>query len=118
MDAIEDLRQLEEINRQLIEANLKLIEQVEMLTHNLAALQDNQSHEICTYFLEHNSIHDVAKEYYFNCDLDCYYALVEYFGCSDPLTTATDYKNVLMGQEEGIDDEIDDEIDVNTHIKN
>jgi hypothetical protein len=65
MNAIEELHQLEEINRQLIEANLKLTEQVDILTHNLIALQDRQSHEICIYFLEHNSIHDVAKEYYF-----------------------------------------------------
>ncbi len=117
MNAIEDLRQLEEINRQLIEANLKLTEQVEMLTHNLIALQDRQSHEICIYFLEHNSIHETAKEYYFNSDLECYYALVEYFGCSDPLITTTDYKKVLMCQEDKINDELDEEIDDDdTHI--
>lgn len=93
-DAVEELHQLNEINRQLIEANLKLTEQVDILTSNLVALQDRQAFEICEYYLEHNSICDTAKEYYFKSDLDCYCALVEYFGCSDPLETATDYATV------------------------
>lgn len=109
-DAIEELHQLNEINMQLIEANLKLIEQVDMLTRNIVALQDRQAFEICEYYLEHNSIHNTAKEYYFKSDLDCYCALVEYFGCSDPLETATDYSKVREQFME-TDDEIDDEDD-------
>jgi len=112
MNAIEELHQLEEINHQLIEANLKLTEQVVILTHNLSSLQDRQAFEICTYFMEQNSIHNVAKEYYFNSDLECYYALVEYFGCSAPLVNAVDYNKVFMSQKDNkIDDDEDDDDD-------
>lgn len=113
-EILEELNQLNEINRQLIEANLKLTEQVDILTRNLIALQDRQGFEICEYYLEHNSINITAKEYFFKSDLDCYYALVEYFGCSDPLETAIDYKNVR--KQIDVNDDAENNDDEDAHI--
>jgi hypothetical protein len=71
--------------------NSKLNNENKRLRRIIQKIQDDQGLEICEYFSECKSISRTADNYYFDDVEDCYWALVEYFGCSDPLQRANDY---------------------------
>jgi hypothetical protein len=72
--------------------NSKLTNENKRLRKIIQKIQDDQGLEICEYFSECKSISRTADNYYFDDVEDCYWALVEYFGCSDPLHSANDYE--------------------------
>lgn len=55
-------------------------------------IQDEHRYEICEYFSISKSIRYTADNYYFDNVEDCYFALVEYFGSSEPLRIAKDFE--------------------------
>jgi hypothetical protein len=57
----------------------------------LGAIQDRHSTEICEYFQQCNSLYDTAEEYCFESVVECFWALVEYFGYPDPMYKAKDW---------------------------
>ena len=66
-------------------------------------MQNEKALEICEYFSSCGSISQTAYKYHFESDKDCYWALVKYFGCSDPLQHANDYEeldNELFGSDD------------------
>jgi hypothetical protein len=66
-------------------------------------MQNEKALEICEYFSSCGSISQTAYKYHFESDKDCYWALVKYFGCSDPLQHASDYEeldNELFGSDD------------------
>ena len=72
-------------------------------------MQNEKALEICEYFSSCGSISQTAYKYHFESDKDCYWALVKYFGCSDPLQHAIDYKeldNELFGSDDDDDERI------------
>ena len=74
----------------------------EKLRINIGEMQNEQGLEICEYFSSCGSISQTAYKYHFESDIECYWALVKYFGCSDPLQHATDYEeldNELFGSD-------------------
>jgi len=72
--------------------NSKLTNENKRLRKIIQKIQDDQGLEICEYFSECKSISRTADNYYFDDVEDCYWALVEYFGCSDPVHSANDYE--------------------------
>jgi hypothetical protein len=69
----------------------------------ISEIQDEQGLEICEYFSSCGSINQTAYKYHFESDIECYWALVKYFGCSDPLQHAIDYEeldNELFGSDD------------------
>jgi len=83
-DFLNEINELKLLNTNLIKENKKL-------KKNIQKLQDQQGLEICDYFHDCNSIRDTAAKYYFEDVQDCYEALVDYNGCSDPLYDADDF---------------------------
>lgn len=78
------------------------LEKINMLTKenkklksNIQNLQDLFGYEIVQYFFRCNSLKDTANHFYFESAEDCYYALVDYNGCSDSANDADDYKEVF-----------------------
>ena len=72
-------------------------------------MQNEKALEICEYFSSCGSISQTAYKYHFESDKDCYWALVKYFGCSDPLQHAIDYEeldNELFGSDDDEQDKI------------
>ena len=72
--------------------NSRLTNDNKRLRKIIQKIQDDQGLEICEYFSDYKSISRTAENYYFDDVEDCYWALVEYFGCSDPLQKANDYE--------------------------
>ena len=62
------------------------------LKEKLQQLQNNMGYEICKYFNKHNSLEKTTEYFCFEDISDCYHALVNYYGCSDPLESAKDYQ--------------------------
>ena len=93
--------------------NSKLTNENKRFRRIIQKIQDDQGLEICEYFSDCNNIRDTADNYYFDDVEDCYWALVEYFGCSDPVHRANDYEEchkVIFGSDsEEEDDEEDDD---------
>ena len=82
----------------------------EKLRKTIGEIQHYQRLEICEYFSSCKSINKTAYKYHFESDIECYWALVKYFGCSDPLQHAIDYEeldNELFGSD---DDEQEERI--------
>jgi len=73
-------------------SNSKLTNENKRLRKIIQKIQDDQGLEICEYFSDCKSISRTADNYYFDNVEDCYWALVEYFGCSDPVHRANDYQ--------------------------
>jgi hypothetical protein len=73
--------------------NSKLNNENKRLRKIIRKIQDEKGLEICEYFSLCKSIKDTADNYYFDNVEDCYWALIEYFGCSDPLQRANDYED-------------------------
>lgn len=69
----------------------ELAKENKRLKTNIQRLQDLFGYEICKYFNKCNSIKDTADHFYFESVNECYHALVEYYGCTDPLVKASDY---------------------------
>jgi hypothetical protein len=94
-------------------SNSKLTNENKRLRKIIQKIQDDQGLEICEYFSDCNSIRDTADNYYFDNVEDCYWALVEYFGCSDPVQRANDYeechKEIFGSDEDEDEDEHEDE---------
>jgi len=65
-------------------SNSKLTNENKRLRKIIQKIQDDQGLEICEYFSDCKSISRTADNYYFDNVEDCYWALVEYFGSSDP----------------------------------
>jgi hypothetical protein len=84
--------------------NSKLTNENKRFRKIIQKIQDEQGLEICEYFSDCKSISRTANNYYFDNVEDCYWALVEYFGCSDPLKSAKDYeecyKEIFSSDEE------------------
>jgi hypothetical protein len=74
-------------------SNLNLNEKIKLLRNNIKKLQDKQSHEICKYFIECKSIVETTGKFYFEDVRDCYEALNKYFGYSNLVENANDYKD-------------------------
>ena len=94
--------------------NSKLTNENKRLRRIIQKIQDDQGLEICEYFSDCNNIKDTADNYYFDDVEDCYWALVEYFGCSDPVHRANDYEEchkVIFGSDsEHDEDDSEDEL--------
>ena len=119
-----DNNNIEEVvkdNNNLKMINAKLNEELAILRKNIQTMQDNMGYEICEYFNKYNSIRRTTEQYFFESVLDCHEALVEYFGCSDPLQSADDYKECYREifnrdyDSENDDLENDDLEDENSH---
>ena len=80
-----DLTILQMTNSRLTNENKRLRKIIQKIHHD-------QGLEICKYFDSCKSIKDTANNYYFDDVEDCYWTLVEYFGCYDPLQKANDYQ--------------------------
>jgi hypothetical protein len=83
------------------------------LKQNIQQLQDLFGYEICKYFEKTNNLGKTMAYFYFETVHECYDALVEYYGCSDPIQHADDYKDCykeIFGREycEDNDDSDDD----------
>jgi hypothetical protein len=92
----------------------KLKKEKEILKESIAKMQDDQGLKICEYYNSCKNISQTADKFYFSTNEDCYWALVEYFGCSDPLQRAHDYEELhrkMFGsdEDEDIDKEEEDE---------
>ena len=73
-------------------------------------MQNEKALEICEYFSSCGSIRQTAYKYHFESDIECYWALVKYFGCSDPLQHANDYEELLFGSDDDEESESDEKI--------
>ena len=96
----------------LKEEIIKLKKEKEILKESIAKMQDDQGLEICEYYNSCKNISQTANKFYFSTNEDCYWALVEYFGCSDPVQCAHDYEELrkeLFGSDEDDEDEDEDE---------
>jgi len=103
-----DIQSLENEIISLKEEIIKLKKEKEILKESIAKMQDDQGLEICEYYNSCKNISQTADKFYFSTNEDCYWALVEYFGCSDPLQNAHDYEELrkeLFGSDEDEDDE-------------
>jgi hypothetical protein len=90
--------------------NSKLNNENKRLRKIIRKIQDEKGLEICEYFSHCKSIKDTADNYYFDNVEDCYWALIEYFGCSDPLQRANDYEECykeIFGSETESDSDSD-----------
>jgi hypothetical protein len=76
----------------LKEKYYKILTENEQLKNNIINLQDLFGREICEYFEKCNSLIETTKKFFFSNELDCYEALLEYYGSSEPLEYAKDYK--------------------------
>ena len=94
--------------------NSRLTNENKRLRRIIQKIQDDQGLEICEYFSDCNNIRDTADNYYFDDVEACYWALVEYFGCSDPVHRANDYeechKEIFGSDEEEDEEEEEDEL--------
>ena len=102
MDQVNDIKLLKEINRELLKKNKALSKRVSKLKNYLSVIQDRHGEEICEYFDDCQSLYDTAEEFCFESVPDCFHALVEYFGCADPLYNANDweeYEKEIMGSD-------------------
>jgi hypothetical protein len=89
-----------------------LLERNKKLKKNIQELQDTFGYEICQYFEKCNSLQKTTKYFCFDNVFDCYEALVDYFGCSDPVQSADDYKDcyqIIFGHDFSDDDDHDDD---------
>jgi hypothetical protein len=77
---------------ELLQKIKKLEDENKKLRNTIQNLQESQGYEICKFFNKCNSIKKTQIEYYFDGIKDCYNALVDYYGCSDPVQDADDYK--------------------------
>ena len=96
----------------LKEKYYKSLKENEQLKNNIINLQDTFGLEICEYFEKCNSLIETTKKFFFSNELDCYEALLEYYGSSEPLEYAKDYKQCykdIFGRDYEEDDEEDDE---------
>lgn len=105
MQAITDtinklLKEFDEFKVVYSVAELKLLKEIEelklsnkKLKRNIQKLQNEAGLEICDYFHDCNSIRKTTEKYYFEDVRDCYEALVDYNGCSDPLYDADDFRD-------------------------
>ena len=104
---LKKIKDLEKINKTLLKEN-------DELQNIICKLQDNQGFEICKYFNNCKSLKKTMEQFYFKSIKDCYGALKEYNGCSDPCEYANDYKEYykeIFGYE--YEKDIDDNNDNN-----
>jgi hypothetical protein len=97
-------------------AELKLLKEIEelklsntKLKKNIQNLQNEFGLEICAYFHDCNSIRKTTEKYYFEDVRDCYEALVDYNGCSDPLYDADDFGDCYKEMFDKLDKEREEE---------
>ena len=93
---MDTLFQYDDTHRFLTVANTELFNQNIILKRNIMRLQDRMALDICEYFNSSKSLKDTTYEFCFDCVDDCYQALIEYFGCADPLYKAHDYEEYIM----------------------
>ena len=97
----------------------KILKENEQLKNNIINLQDIFGREICEYFEKCNSLIETTKKFFFSNELDCYEALLEYYGSSEPLEYAKDYKQCykdIFGRDYEEEDEDEDEEDDRIHL--
>jgi len=97
---------------ELLQKIKKLEEENKKLRTTIQNLQDLQGYEISMFFNKCNSIKETQIEYCFETIKDCYYALVDYNGCSDSIQEAGDYKEYykeIFGYEYEKDDSDEDD---------
>lgn len=70
---------------------IQITKENEKLKINIQNLHDLLGYEICEYFKKCGSLKNTTKHFYFNNVEECYYALVEYFGCYNTLQSANDF---------------------------
>ncbi len=70
----------------------ELTQKNKSLTDRINSLQNNLGLEICEYFEECRSIKKTAEYFSYENIVDCGNDLIEFFGASDPLEDAEDYK--------------------------
>jgi hypothetical protein len=72
--------------------NLLLVDRIEELKINIIKLQDKLGLQICEFFDSCKRIERTADMFCYDNLEDCYWALIEYLGCADPLYKAHDYE--------------------------
>jgi DNA-binding transcriptional regulator WhiA len=96
-----------EKNKLLQKEIFEVLQENKKLKNQIQQLQDLFGYEICKYFEKTNNIRKTTAYFYYENVNDCYEALVEYYGCSDPLQDADDYKEChkeIFGREYDDDD--------------
>jgi len=96
-----------EENKLLQKEIFEVLQENKKFKKQIQQLQDLFALEICEYFNETHNIRETMEHFYFENVNDCYEALVEYNGCSDPLQDADDYKDCykeIFGREYDEDD--------------
>jgi sugar-specific transcriptional regulator TrmB len=93
MEATSTIENLLKEVADLNSSNLNLIKENKQLQKNIEKLQNEFGLEICEFFHNCNSIRETTEKYYFKHVRDCYEALVDYNGCTDPLYEANDFKD-------------------------
>jgi hypothetical protein len=104
-DFVKEINELKLLNKNLSKENRKL-------KKNIQKLQNELGLEICEFFHNCNSIRETAEIYYFEDVRDCYEALVDYNGCSDPLYDADDFRDCykeIFDREYSEDDKNEDD---------
>jgi len=97
----------------------KILKENEQLKNNIINLQDIFGREICEYFEKCNSLIETTKKFYFSNELDCYEALLEYYGSSEPLEYANDYKQCykdIFGRDYKEEEEEEEEEEDRIHL--
>ena len=98
---------IEEENSLLRERLDLLIQENEKLKKHISSLQELLSTDICKFFKISNSIKQTRKRFCYKNVRECYGDLVYFYGCTDPVQEADDYKECykdIFGKEYTDDD--------------
>lgn len=74
----------------------ELIVKNKILQEKLTTLHENQGCEICEFFNKCKSLQKTAEFFSYDDIVDCGNALVYFYGCSDPIQSAKDYKEYCI----------------------
>ncbi len=91
----------------------ELTQKNDSLRDRINSLQNNLGSEICEYFDDCRSIKKTAEYFSYENIVDCGNDLIEFFGASDPLEDAEDYKEFrkLDGRYDSSEDDSSSEDD-------
>jgi hypothetical protein len=70
-----------------------LIQKNDQLKKHISSLQELLGSDICKFFEICNSIKQTKKRFCYENVRECYGDLVYFYGCTDPIQDATDYKD-------------------------
>ena len=107
---------IEEENSFLKERLDLLIEKNDQLKKYISSLQELLSRDICKFFEMSKSIKQTRKRFCYENVRECYGDLIYFYGCTDPVQEAEDFKECykdIFGKEYTEDDTNDVDNDIN-----